>query len=194
MLFKLNRDQYKTQEAYLFHLYNDLGCVDLAIAYFDGNFWSKWFSFQDLQHKNRDELIWRGTTVEEFYEKANNRTILDIELLFDFDEDDKGSTNPEDIKKYGFKAIKKLNESGIYGECYFSGSKSIHYSVLVPELRLLSNYQRERFKERALNPLNEDKTVSFKADLQKKAKRTMIAMEGQFHWKTGNIKTRLKDE
>jgi len=187
----LDRDKYNSQEAYFLHLVNDLGAGDLSIAYFDGNAWSRWFNFLELQHKNRTDIIWKGITVEEFYEKVNNRSVLDIELIYDFDEDESGSQDPIKIKEYAKKSIKILNSAGIFGEAYFSGSKSIHYSVLIPKLRDLSKRQREEFKQRALAPLNKHNDFIFKADLSKKSERTMIALEGQFHWKTGKIKRKV---
>jgi hypothetical protein len=178
----LNRNEYQTQYEYLFHLMNDLGDEDLSIAYFSDGVWSKWYKFMDLMHLDQDKIIWRGKTVSEFIELANNRTVLDIEIIFDFDEDQAHSQKREDIFNFAQYMIEKLNAAQIFGEAYFSGSKSIHYSCLFPELRDMNNYNRALFKEKILSFTG--------ADASKKAKRTMIALEGAPHWKTGNKKER----
>lgn len=197
-MYKLNREEYKTQEAYFYHLYNDLGCTDLEISYHNGNFWTRWIKFEELLHLSNDQKITNNLTKKEFIELANNRSVLDIEILYDFDEGENKSQKKEDIFNYAKKGIAYLNAAGITGEAYFSGSKSIHYSVLVPALRQMSPYQRMKFKERALQPLlnfykYDGKTdIMFYADGMKKSKRCMIALEGAAHWKTGKNKERIK--
>ena len=201
-MYKLNREEYKSTEAYLFHLYNDLGYTDLEVCY---NYksknelrFSKWIKFEYLLSLNPQDKV-EGTrdTKIKFLEKVTHRTILDIEILYDFDETDNGSKAKEDILEYAKKGINKLNSAGIMGEAYFSGSKSIHYSVLVPALRNMSVAVRTKFKEKALRPLlnfykYSGKTdVLFFSDGMKKSNRCMIALEGVPHWKTGIIKKKV---
>jgi hypothetical protein len=194
---KLNREEYETQEAYFYHLYNDLGCADLEISYNDGKFWTKWIKFEDLVHLDDEQKVASGLTKKQFIEIANNRSVLDIEILYDFDEGDNKSQKKDDIFAYARKGIARLNAAGIEGEAYYSGSKSIHYSVLVPALRNMSPYDRMKFKERALQPLlnfykyDGQTNVMFYADAMKKSKRCMIALEGAPHWKTGKLKQRI---
>lgn len=199
----LNPEKYTSTEAYLFHLYNDLGFEDLEVAYnyvskLGDVLFSKWIRFDYLMSLDNNEIV-KGTfdTKEKFLSKITHRSVLDIEIVYDFDEGYDKDKSIEGIKKYAKDCITILNKSGITGECFFSGSKSIHYSVLVFELRNMSKRNRENFKRRALNPLYvadvyKGRTeVLFSADLQKKANRTMIALEGVPHWKTGVRKERI---
>lgn len=202
-MYSLNRNEYSTNETYLFHIYNDLGFIDLEVAYNyirkDGSIgFSKWIRFDYLMSIAAEDTV-KGTfdTKKKFLDKITHRSVLDIEVLYDFDECEEGTSDPLRIKEYAKQAISKLNKAGIYGEAYFSGSKSIHYSVLVPPLRKCTKYQREVFKQNALRPLCVTDTYSgrtdvmFSADLQKKSRRTMIALEGALHWKTGRRKERI---
>jgi len=200
----LHPEKYRSTEEYLFHIYNDLGFTDLEVAYNyttkEGDLkFSKWVRFDYLMSIDYFEKV-EGTfdTKESFLKKVTHRSVLDIEVLYDFDEGYNQDKSIEGIKKYAKDCIKKLNDAGIYGECFFSGSKSIHYSTLFPQLRQMTKHKRAEFKMRLLNPLLNTKTyegktqVSFSADLQKKSERTMIALEGVPHWKTGIKKERIQ--
>lgn len=192
MALKLNRSEYRTVEAYLFHLYNDLGCVDLEVAYNyktkdNGIGFSKWVRFDLLMFLDYNEAI-PGTfdTKESFLSKATHRSILDVEVLLDFDETPYGSTLPEDIKKYASTMCKKFSNLGFSFESFFSGSKSVHCSFIFPQLRSMDKHTRERFKKHFM--------IKYGADLQKSSNRTMIAMEGVPHWKTGVVKEEFNYE
>jgi hypothetical protein len=200
---RLNPDKFGSTESYLFHLYNDLGFSDLELSYNyiskEGDVrFSKWIRFDYLMSLNLNDKV-EGTydTKKEFINKVTHRSVLDIEVVYDFDEGYNGEKTIEGIKKYAKDCIKKLNDAGISGEVFFSGSKSIHYSTIFPELRDMSKRKREAFKMRVLQPLLNRSTylgkaqVSFSADLLKKSTRTMIALEGVPHWKTGVVKRRI---
>jgi len=184
-MISLNRPGYSSSEAFFFHLYNDLGAVNLEVAIFENGYWSKWLSYEFLSH-NTDIRVWRGLTGKQFMEKANNRTILDIELLFDWDEGFDKSQDRSDIQIVAERKIRCFKENGLYCETYFSGSKSIHCSILFPQLRDYTKHHRRLFKDKMIG--------QFEADLSKSADRCMIALEGVAHWKTGNIKEVIKIE
>jgi len=221
---KLDRESYNSVESYLFHLYNDLGCIDLEMCYNykfpDGTVgFSKWIRFDTIMCLDYDEYI-KGTndTKKEFLQKITHRSVLDIEVLYDFDEDDKGNKNQKEIYAYAKKCIKLMEEKGIYGETYSTGSKGIHHSVFYPELRTFSRSIREKHKLALLRtyriierhnvirnkfnqgePKSEKDTIismseiktEISADLNKKSNRCMIALEGSKHWKSGKIKKRI---
>ena len=186
---KLDRKEYVTVESYLFHLYNDLGYYDLEVAY---NYirkdnttgFSKWVRFDLLMSLDYDDKV-EGTfdTKRSFLDKITHRSVLDIEVILDIDSTPEGSVDPNDIKEYAKKVIKKIKERGFFGEYFFSGSKSVHASYLFPELRDLDNNARDRFKKAFI--------MRFKADAAKSSRRNMIALEGVPHWKTGVVKEEL---
>jgi len=188
---KLNRTNYRSNESYLFHLYNDLGCKDLKVAcsFRKDNkdiYWSKWFLFEDLQHKDRDDFVWKGYTRTKFLEKISHRSVLDIEVMLDIDEDEFGSSKKEDIEVLGNKICRKLNSKGFIYEVFFSGSKSYHISILFPQLRNQTKYGQEHFKKAFIKTHFGDK-MKFHTNC-------MIALEGVEHWKTGIIKEEIKIE
>lgn len=181
---KLNREKYSTNEAYLFHLYNDFGVTDLKVAcsFRKGEdvFWSKWISFEELMSKDYDDIVWKNTTKRDFLKQISHRTIMDVELMLDIDETPSGSSDKEDIKEYSIKYCKLLRAKGYTFEAFFSGSKSFHISLLFPEFRNYSKYTVESIKKRLLERVSADK-VKFHSSC-------MIALEGVPHWKTGVVK------
>ena len=222
---KLDRESYNSVESYLFHLYNDLGCIDLEMCYNykfpDGTVaFSKWIRFDILMNLDYNDIV-KGTndTKRKFLDKVTHRSVLDIEVLYDFDEDENGSQIREDIYIYAKKCISNMEKNGIYGETFSTGSKGIHHSVFYPELRSFSKSVREKHKFALLRtykiierhnvikhkfasgePKSEkDSIISFSekktdisADLNKKSNRCMIALEESKHWKSGKIKKRIK--
>jgi hypothetical protein len=191
MKLKLNRSKYSTNEAYLFHLYNDLGATDLKVAcsFRNGSevLWSKWLSYEELMHFDYNELVWKNFTKKQFLENISHRSIMDIELLLDIDETPvTHSQKKEDIKIYSINYCKRLKKHGYSFEVFFSGSKSYHISLLFPEFRKYSKYIVEDIKKRLL------KTIS--ADSMKFHTKSMIALEGVPHWKTGIVKKEVKIE
>jgi len=188
---KLNRSEYKSTESYLFHLYNDLGCSDLKVACSfrkenGDTFWSKWLSFEELQHKDINEIVWKGYTRKRFLEIVSHRSVMDIEVMLDIDEDPFGSKKKEDIEKYSQNLCRIMKKVGCSFEAYFSGSKSYHISILFPQFRSLKKFETEEIKKKIL------KRVC--ADQAKFHVKSMIALEGVPHWKTGIIKQEVEYE
>ena len=119
-------------------------------------------------------------TREEFIKKATHRSVLDIELLIDIDEAGEFAS----IKEKAQNIVKKLDHNNVIHTIYFSGSKSYHISILMPELREQDPYKRSEIKRDILSSLG--------ADTQKASNRNMIALEGESHWKTGKQKLEVK--
>lgn len=192
MIIKLNREEYVNNETYFFHIFNDLGFIDLELAYNykkkDGSTgFSKWIRFDYLQSIDLTEKV-EGTfdTKEQFLNKVTHRRILDIEVVLDIDETPEGSINPDEIKKYAIIILKQIKRKGFSFEAYFSGSKSVHANFLFPRLRDMSVLERDRFKKSFI--------MKFKGDIAKAGRRNMIALEGVPHWKTGIVKEVFKYE
>jgi len=189
---RLNRSKYSTNEAYLFHLYNDLGDIGLKVAYnyttASGDIgFSKWIPFDVLMHLDTNDKV-EGTfdTKEQFLRKVTHRTILDIEIMFDIDADPFGSSDKKKIAAYSTKYCKLLKRKGYFFEVYFSGSKSYHISLIFPEFRNYSKHTVETIRRKILERVG--------ADINKISSRTMIALEGVPHWKTGVVKEEVKIE
>lgn len=180
---KLKREEYEKNQPYFFRLYNDLGCDNLCIAYSDGKIWSPWFLVSELFHKNPEDVVWRKYTRDRFMEIANNRTILDIEVVLDFDDSLIKTNNKKEIINYGIKKLKELKSKNVEFEAYYNGSKSIHAHILFPELRYYDRRKREIFREIIIK--------NYGADMSKKSDRSMIALEGAKHWKSGVVKERI---
>lgn len=176
-----SRDTNYSKESYIWTLSNKLGCnIELANNYLDkqGNkMFSKWISYLKLCEYEQDEYIPLAyCTRKEFIKKATHRSVLDIEILIDIDEKD----NYNSIKEKTKAICKQLKGNNIEYVISFSGSKSYHISILLPELRDYSEHQQVEIKKTILK--------SFGGDLAKASLRNMIALEGEPHWKTGIIK------
>jgi hypothetical protein len=179
----LNRHEYKYNQPYFFRLLNKFGCTDLCIAFSDGEKWSPWFRVEELMEKDPNDIVWKNYTRDEFFELANNRTILDIEVVLDFDETISPIKNKKGIIEYGLSKVKELKSKNFEFEAFYNGSKSIHVHILFPELRDFTRKDRERFRELIINRMG--------ADPSKKSDRSMIALEGVPHWKSGVRKERI---
>lgn len=170
-----------SKEEYFWYLSNKLGFDNLEICYSyyqnGEKYFSKWISFLWLMEQEPNIYIQKiHMTREEFINKSSHRSVLDFEIMIDIDE--KGRF--KSIKNKTIAILNKLNRAGIKYSCYFSGSKSYHVSILLPELKWCSPKLRTKIKEVFLK--------SFGGDLQKASLRNMIALEGEPHWKTNKIK------
>ncbi len=129
--------------------------------------WKKWRDFTDLDPKEKEE--------------ANNRSIADVEIVLDIDED----TKKEATKRHQ-DIIMKLEEEGLKYRSYFTGSTGYHIHLLFPDLRDLAENERKKFKESFIK--------KFDCDLMKAGPKCMIAIEACPHWKTGKPKNLLIDK
>lgn len=176
----MRRDLSLSKENWLWFLSNKLG-FDVEICYNyrkkDIVLYSKWVSYLWLQHFDQDEFIKDlRCTRKEFIKRASHRSVLDIELVIDIDEPGECNT----IKEKAQKLVSKLKEKGIIHTIYFSGNKSYHISILIPDLRNFSDYHRTKFKRDILSSLG--------ADTQKASSRNMISFEGEPHRTSGKYK------
>lgn len=178
MLFK-KRIEFETQTDWLFYLYNNLGCEELALQMSgtlpNGEIWfSKRYKYTYLMDLDPFERIplsnnpnSKTIPVCTFLQKATHRTILDIELVFDVDDEPILETAQNIIKKYA-----KNNPV-----CYFTGSKSYHIHIFDERLR---NSNMQRFRQKIL--LNNN------SDSGKGSSNQLIALEGAPHYRSGKIK------
>lgn len=170
----------ESKEEFLYHLTNNFG-YDVEISYnYEKNgqrLFSKWRSYLWLsQYEPCDYVPELRMTRKEFIDKVTHRSILDIEILIDIDD-----PKPFDsIEEKFFWVKQELDKRKLSYTVYFSGSKSYHISLLFPELRNYPKHVLFEMKKRFLEFLG--------ADVQKAAVRTMIAFEGEPHWKTGKRK------
>lgn len=176
---KRNNNFSKTE--FLWKLGNKFGYdIEVCHSWTDnkGNkFFSKWKSLLWLMQFEHDEYIKElGMTRKEFIEKASHRTVLDMELLLDFDE--RGSF--DSIKQRAKNICENLKNQKIEYTIYFSGSKSYHISILFPFLKKFNKYKLTIKKKTFIEWLG--------GDGLKASSRNMIALEGEPHWKTGVIK------
>ena len=183
---KLIRNISYSKEDWLWYLFNKLGYSELAVCNnytgTDGEmYFSKWITY--------NELLYLGPSYKKniIIKRATHRTILDIEIMFDIDD----LIMPIGNSKFKFASIElkskfifqKLKELGKQPVVYFTGNKSYHISIIIPELRRLSNYQRSNYKEKILK--------KFGGDLMKKSNRCMISMEDELHYRSGKPKSRV---
>lgn len=180
----LDRDKFDTKEDFLFHIYNNLGCSDLKLCcsyIINGELcFSKWIKYHDLMHYDFDEYLPNTKyTRKRFMKECSHRTVLDIELMLDIDEPGEFPT----IKDKAIDVCQKLTNSKVNFTCYFTGSKSYHISIIMPELRDWP----KRLKLKAFKLI----TIKFCGDIQVAMQNHMIAMEGEPHYKSGKIKSKV---
>lgn len=181
---QLDPDNHESKDLFLYFLTNNTGFnVEICHSYKrqdDTLGFSKWISYMELSHYNENEYVPKAKmTRSQFIQKASHRSILDIEIVIDIDEPGNYNSIKEKTKGICYMLQKKHAEFLLY----WTGSKSYHLHIFIPELRKLSKYQRQKRKERMLKELG--------ADIQKSTERCMIAFERQPHYKSGKPKERV---
>ena len=180
MTLKISRDMSLSKESWFYYLSNKLGFnLELCYNYYKENEirFSKWISYSWLQQFEYDEYIHKiRCTKRQFIDKATHRSIGDIEILLDIDEPGECYS----IMEKALNIILKLKDKKISYSIYFSGNKSYHISMLFFQLRNFSPTARTKLKRSIISQLG--------ADIQKASARTMIAIEGEAHRKTGKLK------
>jgi len=201
-MFKLPK--FEDKMSYLYYLYNNLGFtnLELCISKKEGDtmFFSKWVMFSSLLEKSGSEWV-KGTfnadfegsrnvlngegkgrpyTRDEFIQACSHRTIMDIELMFDVDESGVFPT----IKDKSVYIVDSLKRMGFNPHVSFTGNKSYHISVIIPELRGFNKTVRKFIKETVLK--------NFGADTQKSSERCMISMLGAVHYRSKKPKTEVE--
>lgn len=130
---------------------------------------SRWMSWWDVREKP-----W-------LINKINQRLIGIGEIVYDIDPEEQ-----EDKKLYLLRikhtiasANKKINGLKLLG-VYDTGSRGTHIHFLAPRMSSKTKNERQEIIHLML--------TYTKADTMKAYDRTMIALEGAVHWKTGNNK------
>lgn len=177
MIDSIKHTDFQTKEDFLFYLQNNLGCNDLKVAYTykkDGEImFSRWVSYLYLQHFEQDEYIpLVFMTRREFTKKVSHRNVLDIEIMLDID--DMGRY--KSIKNKAARICRKLKKANVKFSCYFTGNKSYHISILMPEFRDYSENDKKAVKYGIINMLG--------CDVLKSSSNILIALEGEVHYKS----------
>lgn len=150
-----------SKKGWLDYLYNTYGEFKLAFASLDkdGNpFWSKHHPYQEIRDDQR------------FIECANNRTILESELVLDLEQ-------PDQL----IPTIAKLHEENVYTYSVFkTGSRGYHIHIFNPVFQESINPKARKLKEHIIRKIG--------ADPAKASNKAMIALEFAPHWKTGKTK------
>lgn len=159
----------RSQIGYLQHCCNRYGDFQVALARQRNNqiAWSKWRSVLEC---------WESQQGINFLGTVNNRTSFECEIVLDLDDNISAETLS--------KMCKVLDHYSFNYKTYFSGSKSYHVHVIVPELGLENKQLRQKLRLFLLKKTS--------CDLQLANERHMIALEHSPHWKTGKMKTAIK--
>lgn len=198
---RLIRHPEETNEDFLFHIYNDIGCRDLKIVAnqyierigpdnkpFTETVWSRRYSFGELLDV-RPSLWLKGTyllsekrpfTRNEFIALATHRTILDIEVMLDIDDKDHPTIDFSNIDEKALFIALDLRKKGYDISVYHTGNRSYHISYLDKSLRDMTFSQRKAHRERILK--------HYGADLALTTERKTISLEGARHYKSGKKK------
>lgn len=181
-----SRNDFGCQSEWLFYLQNDLGYNDLEICLSgktkEGNIWfSKRYKLFNLMHLNPSDLISTDTQdkikkpVWWFIQNATHRSILDIEIVCDID--DKEAYNSIKDKTIAIINLLKTHYPEEQFKVYFTGNKSYHIHIFIPELRDIPI--RDELKKDFLEIIGADAL---------KIGKNMIALEGAHHYKSGQPK------
>ena len=127
------------------------------------------------KHHSVMELWEKGEKGRWFLANANHRQLLPIEIVLDLDE------NPT-LEQMN-NICEELEKSGWRYQAYFTGSRGYHIHIQNNKLFSLNKRLKEQYR---LNII-----LEYRADCHKK-NDVMIAIENTSHWKTGKVKTLLR--
>lgn len=155
--------------------------------------WSKWIRYDTLMELDLEQHV-PGTidSKREFLEKASHRTIHPCEIVYDIDEKDLYYVIEEGISIFEYKVFpdikahsKYVNDHLICGDriTWWTGNKSYHIHTFDQKLFGMRKRQRLDFKRRLL--------LFAGADIQKASDNTMIAIEGEPHYRSGRLKSQV---
>lgn len=122
---------------------------------------------------------WMAAREDERFNSPHHRTILDVEVVIDIDENVRFL---EELKLDSI--IKKIDADGLSYTVWNTGSRGHHIHMIFPELRDYPDSARKLIKERIISRYN--------GELMKASQRCMIAVEYQNHFKTGKPKMLVK--
>lgn len=156
-----------------FNYRSETGNLEVSCLSKEGG--TKWASWWDVR-KN-----W-------FYIQKCNQMLIPIQfIVIDIDTNVKG--NLKLAKSY----LKEMNFPHLVWE---TGSKGFHIDVFLPSILHASRYNLKKNSkvpevertEQEIQNIREYLIKKLNGDLAKKTSRTLIAMPGEKHWKTGNKK------
>ena len=191
---RLIRGAEESNADYLYRIYNDMGCTDLALTMTQktatGICWSSKVRY-DVVMDLEDWQYVKGTyyrryhrpyTKKEFFAGVKHRTILDIEVMFDIDDAHHAFLEDffpdiESKAKYVYYCLCKLDKEP---EVYFTGNKSYHIGFLDLTLRSLSKQGRKKYRDTMLQ--------EFFADLGLASDIRTVALEGVEHYRSEKVK------
>jgi len=193
---RLIRLPEESNEDFLFKIYNKYGFKDLRIA---GNYivndelvWTTRIKFEDLIHLPSWQWV-KGTfnqntgnafRKDEFLNIVKHRSVMDIEIMLDIDEENTDFLEFDDIKQKAEFISKYLKDEGWDIVIHSAQSKSYHISYLDPKLRDYDIKSISRNKERIIR--------FFNTDMQMSGPKSMIALEGVNHYKSGLQKQKVE--
>lgn len=162
------------------------------LAFLDYLFYKVGFqrcSYQ-LQQQTQDGFMSKRRTYQDvgfskdlrWLERANARTILANEIVFDFDPN-KGESEEEFSKRVEEHIAQILNLRWDHW-WLFASNRGPHLHCFLNELFFLTEQQRRMWRARLL--------TEHGADLLKASERTTIAAEFSLHWKSGKKKQYLQ--
>ena len=127
---------------------------------------SKWVHYLDAEEKDIN--------------KATHRTILNNEVVLDFDPE-KNQTL-EELKLIVLKVTDDLKSKNIEYECYSTGSRGFHIHIFIYEMFSMTKNERYDFRLKLIS--------HYGAEKLKANDNSPIALENIPHWKSGKIKQR----
>jgi hypothetical protein len=149
---------------------NKYGPMKVARVYPSGA-WSKHVDVLEATEKEMWDLL----------DKANNRQILQCEIVLDYDAPK--DQLPNEVLAAAKTIAKKLQCMGIQYKSYFSGSRGYHFHMVFPSFTFQSFATRKKLRTSLIKKVG--------CDLMKSSDNTMIALEHAPHWKTGKPKTEV---
>ena len=193
---RLVRHPNESTEDFLFRIYNDKGCRDLAVsANYIHNAETRWttkirydflMSLSDWQYVKGtyNANLKRPFKKTEFVNHIAHRTILDIEVMLDIDETDHPYIEFDSIEQKARYVFDQLRNKGKDPTVYFTRSKSYHIGFLDRNLRLLRPFDRQRYREKIIE--------RYGADLGLASDIRTVSLEGALHYKSGKLKQEVR--
>lgn len=184
------REDNEGVQGFCDRLFYDFNAKDLKLAYnyvLDGEVrFSRHVTFWELAHLANTQPVPSSPydTREQFFMKAQHRSILPCEVLIDLDEDTLGEgIRFPSIERKALWVYKTLFKEGYLPVWYKTGSKGAHISIIIKRLARLSPEERRAWRMGVIE--------RFGGDLMKAGDGAMIALEGAKHFKSGVCKERV---
>lgn len=132
--------------------------------------------------KRRDYLSTFSDGNAFWLDKANARTLLFNEIVFDFDPE-KGESEQKFFERMKLNIYKILEYNWTYWGL-FQSNRGLHLHCFSNRLFLMTPSERKDYRQKLLS--------TFGADVQKASDKITIALEFAHHWKSGKPKEYIK--